>query len=298
MTKSSDTSVPFWDAPYVVSASQLESYAQDGYLILRDFLTDDHTVSIQRWSSEIYGWPNEAGKWMPYLETRADGTLGLCRTENFVDYHAGMTSLLRGYRMRSVLEQIQGEPMVLFKEKINYKEAGGSGGFDAHIDAPAYQHAGVLKHLTVNIAVDAANSQNGCLQVVPGSHKLTVPIDSNNCIEKSWEDSQEWIDANLNAGDVLVFGSFLAHRSGANNSDKSRAAIYATFNAVSDGGDMRKAYYEKRRKEWPPTFERQQGERYDLGAKLYGFGSPMAGAEMHSRLMTERKTQAKAVQAS
>lgn len=28
-----------------------------------------------------------------------------------------------------------GEDAILFKEKINYKEAGGSGGFDAHIDA-------------------------------------------------------------------------------------------------------------------------------------------------------------------
>lgn len=282
------TNSAFWDTTYALSEEQFSSFAKDGFLVLRDFLPSDQVASIQAWSSEVYSWPNEHGKWMPYQERRVDGSMGLCRTENFADYHAGFTALLRGQRMRGMLEQIQREPMVLFKEKINYKEAGGSGGFDAHIDAPAYQHAGVLKHLTVNIAVDAADAENGCLQVVVGSHKMQVPIDENNCVEKKWEDTQHWVDVHLSAGDVLIFGSFLAHRSGPNNSTKSRAAVYATFNALSDGGDMRAAYYEKRRKEWPPTFEREQGQYYELGARLYGFGSPMAGAEKHSRMILER----------
>lgn len=48
----------------------------------------------------------------------------------------------------------------------------GAGGFDAHTDAPAYQHSGALKHLTINVAVDAATTENGCLEVVDGSHKM------------------------------------------------------------------------------------------------------------------------------
>lgn len=48
----------------------------------------------------------------------------------------------------------------------------GAGGFDAHTDAPAYQHSGALKHLTINVAVDAATPENGCLEVVDGSHKM------------------------------------------------------------------------------------------------------------------------------
>jgi ectoine hydroxylase-related dioxygenase (phytanoyl-CoA dioxygenase family) len=52
----------------------------------------------------------------------------------------------------------------------------GAGGFDAHTDAPAYQHSGALKHLTINIAVDAATSENGCLEVVDGSHKMCVSL--------------------------------------------------------------------------------------------------------------------------
>lgn len=50
--------------------------------------------------------------------------------------------------------------------------AAGAGGFDAHTDAPAYQHSGAIKHLTINIAVDEANMANGCLEVVDGSHRM------------------------------------------------------------------------------------------------------------------------------
>ena len=66
-------------------------------------------------------------------------------------------------------------------------------------------------------------------------------------------------------GQFLVFGSYLAHRSGPNNSDKGRAAIYATYNAISDGGDRRDAYYADRRVHWPPSKERKPGERYEHG---------------------------------
>jgi hypothetical protein len=57
-------------------------------------------------------------------EVNADGKKVLCRTENFANTHAGFNAFLRGLRTASVLEQLAGEKMLLFKEKINYKLAG------------------------------------------------------------------------------------------------------------------------------------------------------------------------------
>lgn len=48
----------------------------------------------------------------------------LCRTENYANSHSGFDSFLRGQRILSVLGQLAGEDMLLFKEKINYKLAG------------------------------------------------------------------------------------------------------------------------------------------------------------------------------
>lgn len=48
----------------------------------------------------------------------------LCRTENFVDGHTGFNHLLRGEKLLGLLNDLAGEPMLLFKEKINYKLSG------------------------------------------------------------------------------------------------------------------------------------------------------------------------------
>lgn len=79
------------------------------------------------------------------------------------------------------------------------------------------------------------NSANGGLEVVEGSHKLQVPVAADNCLEPDWVDRQVWQPVELQAGDALIFGSALAHRSAANLSDHNRMALYATYNAASEG---------------------------------------------------------------
>jgi ectoine hydroxylase-related dioxygenase (phytanoyl-CoA dioxygenase family) len=58
-----------------------------------------------------------------------------------------------------------------------------------------------IKHLTILMAVDASNLSNGGLEVVEGSHLMDVPIDrSDNCIVKSWAESQTWVPVELEPG--------------------------------------------------------------------------------------------------
>lgn len=143
--------------------------------------------------------------------------------------------------------------MLLFKDKINYKSPGGNG-FQAHLDAPAYDHIGKIEHVTANFAIDAATKENGYLQVVPGSH-LMKDIDlmeGGGRISDSWVESHTWVPVPLDAGDVLFFGSHLAHMSGANVSQLRRASLYATFYGKSDGDKLREKYYEHRRIAFPP----------------------------------------------
>lgn len=141
--------------------------------------------------------------------------------------------------------------MLLFKDKINYKLADGNG-FQAHLDAPAYDHIGRIEHLTANLAVDAATLENGYVEVVPGSHKMDVELAHAGQISESWEGNHEWVPVPLQPGDMLLFGSHLAHRSGPNATSKSRSSIYATYHARSDGEDLRARYYVDRRANFPP----------------------------------------------
>ncbi|KAJ5775003.1 uncharacterized protein N7511_000014 [Penicillium nucicola] len=259
---------------YALSAEQVSSFQERGYLLVRQFFTPSESELLQQWAQEVHDLPcTPDTPWMPYEEVNAEGKRVLCRTENFANSHPGFDSFLRGQRATSILQQLAGEEMLLFKEKINYKLAG-SGGFDPHIDANAYTHVKMIKHLTILAAVDAMNSVNGGLEVVDGSHRMEIPLGSDRCIEPTWVKSNTWTSAELEAGDILIFGSYLAHRSGANTSSKDRRAVYATYNCATDG-NLHDQYYIDRQKLWPATHMRKEGESYEEGRARYAFGSPM-----------------------
>ncbi len=63
-----------------------------------------------------------------------------------------------------------GGPVVLFKDKINFKMPGGPG-FKAHQD----QQAGWTRYaplfVTALVTIDPATLENGCLEMVPGRHR-------------------------------------------------------------------------------------------------------------------------------
>ncbi|KAJ6138166.1 Phytanoyl-CoA dioxygenase [Penicillium samsonianum] len=262
-----------------LTPEQIASYHENGYLLLR---ADEHKLvdptELKRWTQEVQAWPRVKGKWMPYDEININGERQLMRTERFIDYHPEFKSLVCGEQLAEILKAVSGDDMLLFKEKINYKQPQGNG-FQAHLDAPAYDHIGRIEHVTANIAIDAATPENGCLEVVPGSHKMQVEFAEGGRIKSEWEHAHEWTSVPLEMGDMLIFGSHLAHRSAENKTDKSRSSLYATFHSRSDGEDLRGQYYKHRMEMFPPEHEREEGRDYSKGYETYGFAAPFTKAQ-------------------
>lgn len=141
---------------YMLSDLQKEFYQQNSFLKIRNLLQfqDISAVLLQQWVAEVAQWPaNEPGKWLSHFEllsipppppspppqlpqssptdepavsAAVEKVRVLCRNENFVNYHSGLSDLSRGVHsdLQAVVTQVLGEPAVLFKEKINYKLAG------------------------------------------------------------------------------------------------------------------------------------------------------------------------------
>ncbi|KAJ2709809.1 hypothetical protein H4R19_004057 [Coemansia spiralis] len=261
---------------YRLSQEQIDSFRSDGFLRITDIFTAEQAKQLVDEVRQIQTWPDSPGKWMNYYERNADtGNLLLCRTENFTPYNEYVRDMVTGPRVMGLLEQLTGEPYVLFKEKINAKLAGGQG-FRPHQDAPAFTHAGPTTHITILFTVDGSYVENGCLQVVPGSHAdgRILPHHDNGAINDEWCDAQEWVPVECNSGDVLLFGSYLAHRSGPNTSDVSRANLYMTYNPLAEG-DKREEYYAAKRIKFPPLNERDPAKDYDEAAKTYNFANPI-----------------------
>jgi ectoine hydroxylase-related dioxygenase (phytanoyl-CoA dioxygenase family) len=166
----------------------------------------------------------------------------LCRTENFVPFHAGLRALLTDGALLDDASMLLGEPAVLYKEKINYKLPGGAG-YAPHQDAPAYRFVAV--HVSCMVAVDDAAEDNGCLEVVSGGHEQLLPTDATGCIRADVAAALDWMPVPVRAGQTLWFHSRTPHRSGPNRSAQPRRALYPTYNAASEG-DLRADYYRQK----------------------------------------------------
>lgn len=84
----------------------------------------------------------------------------------------------------------------------------------------------------------------------------------------------QWTPVPLEAGDVLIFSSWLPHRSGPNRTTRSRRALYVTYNSKQDGY-YRDKYYVDKREQFPPKNEREPGRDYSEGARTYNLATPI-----------------------
>ena len=241
------------DKARIFDEESVKQYNKDGFLVMTNFLTADEKKKIFRYTDEILALNETAGKWMQYYEI-VDGKKSLCRTENFLDYFPELDQLVRG-KITDAVSELLGESAVLYKEKVNFKLPGG-GGFGAHQDEPAYTNFLQRGQLTVMIAADRADTQNGCLEVIRGGHQSGIFPHPGGVMEEwlvqKWEQENKWEPVEVEAGSVLFFGSVLPHRSGKNVSNQLRRAYFLTFNPSSDG-DFRKAYYADKREKFLQT---------------------------------------------
>ncbi|KAJ1889928.1 hypothetical protein LPJ66_007768 [Kickxella alabastrina] len=261
---------------YALTQEQIDNYHKDGFLKITDLFSAKEAEEMVKSVREIQSWPDAPGKWMNYYESNPKtGRMLLCRTENFTPYCPHIRHIVSGAQIAGILEQLTGEPYILFKEKINAKLAGGQG-FKPHQDAPAFTHLGQVNHITVLFTIDGSYKENGCLHVVPESHAdhTIIPHHPDGSIIEEWCCDKNWIPVECNSGDILIFGSYLAHKSGANESDVSRANLYMTYNPLSEG-DKREEYYADKRVKFPPLSERLPGKDYAEGARIYNFANPI-----------------------
>lgn len=184
----------------------------------------------------------------------------LTRLENFVNHHEGWRELCHGH-LADCISALCGEPMVLFKEKLNLKPRGGSG-FAPHLDAPSLRIAlrdeGPQIFVTVMVAIDDMTSSNGCLQICKGdwseaNHcEVVQPVEGENpdaagragAIQPEVAQALPFVDVECNGGDILAFNGWAPHRSAANASPFPRRAVFLTYNPKSEG-DFHDRYYQR-----------------------------------------------------
>jgi len=230
----------------VLTAEQRATFQADGYVRVPNVFSAKEMQEIGAWINDIEELDDSSDeKWMHHYERTQDGTIRLARTEHFLGYHAGLARLLMDSRVSHAVADAAGEPVFLFKEKINYKAPGGAG-FRAHQDAPAYAQTDA--HITCLLSIEDSDVTNGCLEFAAGEHlRGLVGLNAETgTIDPNVEDTLTFEPCETQAGDLVLFTSYAPHRSGANVSRKSRKLLYLTYNTQAQGY-LRDEYYRDKR---------------------------------------------------
>ena len=147
-------------------------------------------------------------------------------------------------RVVNAVRILLGEEIAFFHGKVILKEARTGGAWEWHQDYGYWYEQGYLfpRLLSVFVALDPATRENGCLQVLRGSHKLerlnhgTVGSQTGadpvriGVIETLFER----VHCEMEAGDALFFHSNLLHSSAPNESDFDRRAFIMCYNALAN----------------------------------------------------------------
>ena len=220
---------------------QVAAYHRDGYVIIKDFLSD---AEIKK----LYGIATGDDTLLKHAFDLNDQTGK--KTKLTLWYTPGNDAyglLTKSKRMvESVGQLMDGDsPVCHFHSKLMQKEPRVGGAWEWHQDYGYwYKNEFLLpdQMMSVMVAITDANKGNGCLQVIRGSHKMGR-IEHGFAGEQVGA-SQHYVDlalktmdlvyVEINAGDALFFHSNTLHRSEANLSDKPRWSLISVYNRAAN----------------------------------------------------------------
>ncbi|MCA9077916.1 MAG: phytanoyl-CoA dioxygenase family protein [Planctomycetaceae bacterium] len=217
-----------------MSESALKAeYDREGFVVVRNFLPPDELAELQanidRYISEVVpGLPDSEAF---YHDKARPETLKQLPRMGHDPYFA---SYLQPNRWQELAEELIGEPCTPKDPQWFNKPAGTEHPTPPHQDN-FYFCFKPPNVLTMWLALDEVDAENGCLRYVPGSHKHGVrPHDQTSVLGFSQgiadyglvEESQE-VEVHASPGDVVIHHGDAIHRADANRSATRERRAFA-----------------------------------------------------------------------
>jgi ectoine hydroxylase-related dioxygenase (phytanoyl-CoA dioxygenase family) len=152
-----------------------------------------------------------------------------------------MKNILTQGILPGIASTIHNTNITLYKEKINYKYFN-TGSYRPHQDITAYPNS--HNHITLMIPLCDTNKLNGCIEFSPIQNK-TIYNHNDGIIQNT--DNLDFTPCPTIFGDILLFNSYVPHKSGINQLHFPRRVLYITYNDLKEG-DLRELYYKEKKK--------------------------------------------------
>ncbi len=223
--------------PSVLSPDQRDAFEADGFVIVRGLFDDDEAGLLRRAMEED---PQIRGNLYDRMD--ADGAATRMVAWNHPgDSVYGLAA--RSERIVDTMEDLLGGEVYHYHSKLTAKEPHRGGAWEWHQDYGYWYNNGCLfpDMASVMIALDRSTRDNGCLQVLRGSHRMgridhglldgqQVGADLTRVAEAL--KVLERVYAEMEPGDALFFHCNTLHRSDQNRSPERRWTMICCYNAA------------------------------------------------------------------
>ena len=252
-----------------LSSQQLQQYDESGYVLIGG-LFDSEEIELLRRSAK------EDKQLDEHAFGRNDGEGGTVRLSLWNHPGEGIYgAFARCNRMVSIAGQLLHDEPYHYHSKMIMKDPRIGGAWAWHQDYGYWYRNGVLTPNLVSafIAVDAATRENGCLQVIEGSHRCGR-IDHQLTGDQAGADPErveallqrmKLIYVEMDPGDVLFFHSNLLHRSDQNRSQLPRWSMICCYNARSND-----PYIDSHHPRYTPIDRLEDSAIKQIGVKRFG----------------------------
>ena len=223
--------------PTLLNSEQRQAYERDGYILIPCLFDKEEIVYLltametdEQIRSHFYNRKDETGAptKMALWNHPGDSAYGLAARSN---------------RVVDTMEDILSGEVYHYHSKLTAKDAYEGGAWEWHQDYGYWYANGCLFPLmaSVMIALDDTTKENGCLQVLKGSHAMgriehgelaNGQVGSEEVRTTEATKRLETVYAEMKAGDGLFFHCNTVHRSDQNRSPNRRWTLICCYNAA------------------------------------------------------------------
>ena len=203
-----------------LTREQVRAFNRDGYLAGVDVFPSDETERNRRDFDAILN---------VFLDHGRDGFA----IDRYQDRIASIHDLATHPRILDVVEDLLGPDLICWATHFFCKMPGGDKGVSWHQDC-SYWALTPSKTVTVWLAIDDVDADNGAMRVIPGTHLLGLlpwretGNEDRNVLTQSIDDAERLgapVTVTLRAGQASIHSDLLVHGSLPNRSSRRRCGL-------------------------------------------------------------------------
>ncbi len=233
----------------MLSARQIAFYQENGYLTVENVLSAGELRAVRRVTDDFVERSRRISESDAVFDLEPNHSAEaprLRRIKNPIMQHEVYDQVFRHERILNIVEQLIGPGLRRNNTKLNMKEPDHGSAVEWHQDWAFYPHTND-DVLAVGVCLDDMTAENGCMLMVPGSHKGELYSHHENgvfvgAVSVPGFQPRETAQCLVKAGGITIHHARTLHASTPNHSTKPRRLLLFEYCSLDSWPLMGSSY--------------------------------------------------------